>query len=203
MIFPRLERYADGRLAFEDLAPAFLLLLMEVPDLLKTDEQPDEVHRRLFPDPGDDAAMKEEWARFVHPELFSLLASAREIVLHDLANVRPSSPEIGMGTWRMEIPPDHVNGWISALNAARLALGAIQGIESEDDLHAFDDTPEGEEEDDAPVEFDERRFVITKIHLLGELQAMLIMDQCPPPPGFFPNMREEDDDEEEEEETGS
>lgn len=211
MIFPRLERYADGRLAFEDLAPAFLMLLMEVPDLLKTDEQPDEARRRLFPEPGDDARMQEDWRRLVHPELFALLASAREVVLRDLGGIRPSNPEIGMGTWRMEIPPEHVHAWISALNAARLTLGAIHGIESEEDLHTFDDEPSepGDEvgADDAEPGFDfsERRFAITKIHLLGELQAMLIMDQCPPPPGFFPSMREpgdEDEDEEEGEEEG-
>lgn len=189
MIFPRLERYADGRLAFEDLAPPFLILILEVPQLLDVDGQPEAARARLFPEPGDDPRMREEWRRLVHPELFALLASARAIVLRDLRGLRPSPSELGMGTWRLEIPPEHVNAWISALNAARLTLGAIHGIESEEDLRVGEEGPEDEGDPADPPEA-ERRLAVTKIHLLGELQAMLILDQCPPPPGFFPRMVE-------------
>ena len=177
MIFPRLERLPDG-VAFEELAPAFILILLEVPELLGPD-QPDEVKQRLFPDPGDDEQIRKDWAKYVHPELYALLASAREIVVKDLGNVAPSRSDRAFGSWRLEIPAAHINGWISALNAARLALGAVAGIENEEDLH-----PELDEDFDeatatatAPESLDERQITIAKIHLLGELQAMLLFDQ--------------------------
>jgi len=172
VIFPRLERTEDG-VVFEDLAPAFILLLLEIPDLLGPD-QPEGVKERLFPKPSDDAAIQNDWQKYVHPELFALLASAREIATKDLGNIEPSESDLAAGMWRLKIPGEHMNGWIAALNAARLALGARHGIEAEDDLH-----PEDDEFADEPP--DERRIAIAKIHLLGEMQALLILDRSPPP----------------------
>ena len=174
-MFPRLERQPDGGIAIEDLTPPFVFILLELPGLLGPD-QPDEVKRRLFPDPSEDDEIRKDWARLVHPELYALLASAREIVLKDLGKLLPSG-----ATCRLEIPAPHVNAWISALNAARLALAAIHGIEDEDDLHPFDD-PEEEDDDedrDEVVELDARRLAVVKIHLLGELQVLLVLEQDP------------------------
>ncbi|MHC4971966.1 MAG: DUF2017 family protein [Planctomycetota bacterium] len=170
-MFPRIERQADGGVAIEDLAPPFVFILLEMPGLLGPD-QPDEVKQRLFPDPSEDDEIRKDWARLVQPELYALLASAREIVLRDLGKLAPSG-----GVCRLEIPAPHVNAWISALNAARLALGAVHGIEDEDDLHPFGD-PDDEDDDEA-VELDDRRLAIVKIHLLGELQALLVLEQDP------------------------
>lgn len=172
-MFPRLERQPDGGIAIEDLTPPFVFILFELPGLLGPD-QPDEVKRRLFPDPSDDDEIRKDWERLVHPELYALLASAREIVLKDLQKLVPTG-----GTCRLEIPAPHVNAWISALNAARLALGAVHGIEDEDDLQPFGDDEEDDDENDEPVELDERRLAVVKIHLLGELQALLVLQQDP------------------------
>ena len=169
-MFPRLERRPDGGIAIENLVPPLVFILLEVPGLLAPD-QPDEVKRRLFPDPSDDDEIRKDWARLVQPELYALLASAREIVVKDLARMVPAG-----GTCRLEIPALHVNAWISALNAARLALGAVHEIEDEDDLHLFDDP---DEEDEEVVDLDERSLAIVKIHLLGELQAMLVLEHDP------------------------
>ncbi|MHC4162744.1 MAG: DUF2017 family protein [Planctomycetota bacterium] len=172
-MFPRLERQPDGGIAIEDLTPPFVFILLELPGLLGPD-QPDEVKRRLFPDPAEEDEIRKDWARLVHPELYALLASAREIVRKDLGKLLPSG-----GTCRLEIPAPHVNAWISALNAARLALGAIQGIEDEDDLHPFDDPEEDDDDREEVVELDARRLAVAKIHLLGELQALLVLEQDP------------------------
>ncbi len=199
MIIPRLDRHDDG-VAFDNLAPAFIMLLMELPELLGPD-QPDAVKRRLFPDVTHDDDARDEWRRLVHPELFALLASAREIVQTDLAGLQPSDPEAGFVTWRLEIPAAHVTGWISALNAGRLALGAAHEIENADDMH-----PEFDSGDpDAELELDEQRIAVVKIHLLGELQAMLIMDQHPSPeidPRDFEDYFEDEDEDEEAGEDG-
>ena len=165
MMYPRVEP-TDAGVAFVNLAPPFVMMLLELPELLAP-EQPDEVKRRLYPAPSDDAAHQEEWERLVHPELFSLVASARDIVRRDLAGLRPE----GTGAWRVEIPREHVAAWISALNTARLTLGATHGVEEEEDLHPVDDDEE----------VDEKRLAVVKIHVLGELQALLVLDYCPPP----------------------
>ncbi|MHC4490839.1 MAG: hypothetical protein ACYTDU_04360, partial [Planctomycetota bacterium] len=44
------------------------------------------------------------------------------------------------------------------------------------DLHLFDDP---DEEDEEVVDLDERSLAIVKIHLLGELQALLVLEQDP------------------------
>jgi len=172
-MFPRLSRQPDGSIAVEELTPPFLFVLFEVPGLLGPD-QPDEVKRRLFPDPSDNEEIRKDWERLVHPELYALLASAREIVRKDLGRMVPAG-----GTCRLEIPAPHVSAWISALNTARLALGAVHGIEDEDDLHPFDDPEEEDDDGEEVVELDERRLAVVKIHLLGELQALLVLEQDP------------------------
>jgi len=179
-MFPRVVRQADGGLAIEDLTPPFVFILLELPGLLGPD-QPDEVKARLFPDPSEDDEIRKDWARLVHPELYALLASSKEIVLKDLGRLVPSG-----GSSRMEIPAPHINAWISALNAARLALGAVHGIEDEDDLHPFDDMEEEGDAEDGEVELDERRLAVVKIHLFGELQALLVLEQDPEAGGADP-----------------
>jgi len=72
-MFPRLERRPDGGIAIEDLTPPLVFILLEVPSLLGPD-QPDEVKRRLFPDPSDDDEIRKDWARLVQTELYALLA---------------------------------------------------------------------------------------------------------------------------------
>jgi hypothetical protein len=171
-MFPRLERLPDGGIAIEDLTPPFVFILFQVPGLLGPD-QPDEVRRRLFPDPSEADEIRKDWERLVRPELYALLASAREIVVKDLRKLLPTG-----ATSRLEIPAPHVNAWISALNAARLALGTVHGIEDEDDLHPFGDVDD-DDDDDEVVELDERHLAIVKIHLLGELQALLVLEQDP------------------------
>jgi len=179
-MFPRVVRQADGGIAIEDLTPPFVFILLELPGLLGPD-QPDEVKHRLFPDPSDDDEIRKDWARLVHPELYALLASSREIVLKDLGGLVPAG-----GSYRLEIPAPHINAWISALNAARLALGAVHGIEDEDDLHPFDDMEEEGDAEDGEVELDERRLAVVKIHLFGELQALLVLEQDPEAGGAEP-----------------
>jgi len=171
VIFPQVTRKPDGSAEIEGLFPLHVAALVEVPDLL---DKPDgEVKRRLFPDPSDEAKQKEEWDRLVRPELFALLASAREILLRDLRGLVAAEPFGGVPRWSITVPAQHVNAWISALNAARLALGTQHGIESEDDLHPDLEPKEGK------IEVDERTFAVIKISALAEIQQMLIMDGLP------------------------
>ncbi|MHC4224861.1 MAG: DUF2017 family protein [Planctomycetota bacterium] len=171
---PTLRRSEDG-IVLADLAPWFVSILLELPGLL-SDDQTDEVKERLFPLPSDDVEGQEEWRRYVHPDLFALIASAREIVERDLAGFEPMDSESPLAGWRLPIPAKHVSAWISALNAGRLNLGSAHSIESED----MDES----EFTDETLPLDEKRVAVAKIHLLGWLQQMIIEDMHPPPEGF-------------------
>lgn len=171
MIFPQVRRQEDGSVAIDGLFPLHVAALVEVPDLL---EKPEGAARdRLFPEPSDDDDQRADWERLVRPELFALLASAREILLRDLRGLGPAEPLSGVPRWSVTVPARHVNAWISALNAARLALGAEHGIESEEDLH-----PEIEEKE-GRIELDEKTFAVLKIGALAVIQEMLILDGLP------------------------
>ena len=165
MIGPFWTRDDDGNLVLRFLPRHFDELLLEIPDLLAEDP-PDAVRERLFPTLSDDEETNREWVKLVHPELYSLLASAREIVSRDLESLRRP----GSLSRSLEIPQPHRHAWISALNAARLALAAANGIEEDDMDH------------ERPLDFEnERDRAVVKIHLLAEIQAMLIHEELPPP----------------------
>jgi hypothetical protein len=172
VIHPHVTRAADGSVSIEGLFPLHVAALAEVPDLI--DKPEGRVRRRLFPDPSDEAGQKEDWERLVRPELFALLASAREILLRDLTGVVPAEPLGGVPRWDVTVPAQHVNAWISALNAARLALGAEHEVETEQDLH-----PDLKQNEEGRIEVDERTLAVLKIGVLADIQALLILDGLP------------------------
>lgn len=156
MIELSLSRDADGTLRVSRIPPILDSMLRELPSILSR-EQPDAVTRRLYPDPGGDPETVAEWRRAQHPELFALLADARTIVESDLATL--TMEEDGS---RVTIPAAHLNAWISALNAARLTLGAVHEVTAAD-----------MEAEDEPV-VDARGLAVLRIHLYAWLQATLI-----------------------------
>ncbi|MHC4409943.1 MAG: DUF2017 family protein [Planctomycetota bacterium] len=178
MMGPRVTRMSDGSVRLSELAPWFVGVMLELPDLLNSD-QPEDVSRRLYPEPSDDEEQKKDWEKFVRPELFALVATAREIVIKDIGGMGPDEDASGMALWELLIPEQHVHGWISALNVARLTLSEKFKIAEGDMIE-----PDDEELDPEAVEWSEKRFAVARIHLLGYLQGMLIEEQSPPPEGF-------------------
>ena len=156
-----LRRGKDGALVVGRIPPLLDAVLRELPSFLGP-EQPEAAKRRLFPDPGGDEEAVLEWRRTQHPELFALIADARSVVERDLASLAP-----GRGGSRLTIPADHANAWISALNAARLSLGAVHEVTAAD------------MDSEAEPSLDERGFAILRIHLYAWLQATLI-EGAPP-----------------------
>jgi Domain of unknown function (DUF2017) len=152
------SRGAGGVLSVHGIPPLLAQFLRELPGLLGKD-QPDAVRRRLYPDPSLDAEIAAEWRRAQHPELFALIADSKRIVEADLVSLhRPKRKR----TFSFEIAPAHVSAWISALNAGRLALGAVH------EVTAADMDPERE------PSYDDRGLAILRIDLYGWLQATLI-----------------------------
>ena len=173
---PRLTRNADGSVIVHDLAPAFVHVLRELPSLLDPN-QPDAVKARLFPLPTDDDEANEDWERLVHPDLFALLASARAIVIKDLASLGPADQDAMFADWELTIPARHVEAWLSALNAGRLTLGT---------LHDLDEAAMNE--DEPPAEWTERQTAVAKVFVLGWIQQLILEDVSP-----TPEQPEEDD----------
>ena len=186
---PQLSRMSDGSLRLSGLAPWFVGVLVQLPDLLDSD-QPEEVSRRLYPDPSPDEEMRKEWDKYVRPELFALVATAREIVLKDIGNLHlgpdpdPRGEDGdalfgGLAMCTLDIPEKHVQAWISALNVARLTLSCHFGVEDTDMQE-----PDLDDEDEDDPGFDARRIAIAQIHLLGFVQQMLVEEENPPPSDF-------------------
>ena len=163
MIEPQLQPNPDGSIRLESLDPWFVVVLRELPTLLDRD-QPDAAHRRLYSLPSDDVEQASEWERLVHPELFALVATAQDVVRRDLEDL-----EMDEESGQITIPAKHVNAWISALNVARLTLGAV---------HEFD---EDDMEGRGPTDFGDRDMARVKVYLMGWLQQMLIEEIHPIP----------------------
>jgi len=159
----RVSRAADGALTVDGVPDALAQVVREVPGLLGAD-QPEAVRKRLYPDSSEDEEAAAEWRRTQHPELFALLADARTIVEADLRSLTKGPLK---RTWRLEIPKAHTAAWISALNAARLALGALH------EVTAADMDPDHE-----PIA-DERGLAILRIDLYAWLQVALIEATAP------------------------
>lgn len=146
-------RLPDGTVRL-DRWPAWAhALLLRLPEL-SDPEVPGVAHDRLYPLPrvGDehDEEHAEEWRRHVHPEIFSLLASAREIVRKDLDQAKRG--KLG-ALRRLDIPPANLPGWIAALNAARLRLAAENDVDEAAMKAVLPDLPERLREPVALIDF--------------------------------------------------
>ena len=124
---PEIVPRDDGGLDLEGVPELLAWLLLGLPETIAADAPP-EARARLFPDISeDDEDANVEWRRIAHPELFHLLASAREVVEADLRLLVMTLADGGRG--RLEIPGKHREAWISALQAARLSIGAEHGLD--------------------------------------------------------------------------
>ncbi len=157
----------DGGITMLFLPTDLSDLLLGLPAILDSDDRP-EVRSRLYPAPSDDEEANADWERLMVPELFALIASARDVMARDLETLELTRDHPVGG--RLDIPPEHSSAWISGLNAARLVLGAIHGIDADDMA------------DDAVfLEDGERARAIVLVHLLGELQGVMIEVASRPP----------------------
>jgi hypothetical protein len=161
-------RRPDGTVRIARLTPWTMAVLLEI-ELLLDPNQPEHVRRRLFPMPSDDEDHRREWERLVHPDLFALVSSARDIVSRDLEQIEvpgPGDPDEGTG-WRVSIPAPHVQAWISALNTARLTLAELHAI-GEREL----------ERTDLDL-LDEASMAVAKIRLYGWIQQLVLEAEDP------------------------
>jgi hypothetical protein len=120
------------------------------------------VRQRFLPETFDEADAEEQWRRHAVPELERLFLSRAQLVRRDLAGLRKLAKS---DTQLLLIPDEHVNGWLAALNAARLALFVLNDLKAE---HM--------ESDGFAAATPKQQEAIVRIHLLAEVQSVLLGD---------------------------
>jgi hypothetical protein len=143
-------------IVLQGLPHAALDLLREIPHAAALDDPA--AGERLFPAPGTEESLCDDWKSLVEPDLQQAFLSARQIVAADLAAV-----EAGNKGVRLTIPRHHVDAWLSALNQVRLALAAAHNL-GEKEINAHEFYEEGSPISDA----------LLRIHFFGHLQETLL-----------------------------
>lgn len=114
-----------GDLVFIGMSPLTAAVLHVLPAILADDAAGSTVVG-ASPYPEDDA-LTLEWRRLAGPDLAHLFASARELVLADIAAMVP----VRKGkAFRLRIPAVHEAAWMSSLTAARLHLAELHGFDA-------------------------------------------------------------------------
>jgi hypothetical protein len=150
----------DEGYVFGELSPATVETLTGVPMLLESSDA--RVRARLLPETCEDAEAEEQWRRHSVPELERLFLSRAQLVRRDLATMRkmPKSQD-----QVLLIPDAHTNAWLAALNAARLALFVLNDL-----------TNEHMETDGFVLASAKQQEALLRIHLLAEIQSVLLGD---------------------------
>lgn len=143
---------------FGDLTPASVETLTGVPMLIESNDA--RVRGRLLPETCDGEEDEQHWRQHAVPELERLFLSRAQLVRRDLAQMK-KMPQSVNGL--LLIPFEHVNAWLAALNAARLALFALN------DMVAEHMTPEGFATATA-----KQQEAALRIDLLAEMQGVLL-----------------------------
>jgi hypothetical protein len=153
----RIEPAGPKHLRITGLNPVIADCLLAVPEILEQRDSP-AAQQRLLPDPTPaDTQANADWQRHMAPELRHLFVTAGETVTRDLTGLRTGQP--------LTISAEHRNAWMSALNEARLILGAQFKI-TEADMTAEDFDVRGP-----------KGLAVFRIHVLGYL-LQLFVENC-------------------------
>lgn len=155
----KLSATEEGALALEEIPPFFFQVLEEI--VTRGASGDSRVEDRFYPAPAEDPLLAEDWMSLVRPELQDLFLSARETVQNDLKTAYQKGD-----SFFMEIPPDHMDAWLNALNQARLAIAEENHFEEKD--LSGDVSPDPE---------DPRTFALFQISFYGFLQECLVRMQ--------------------------
>ncbi|MEC8253320.1 MAG: DUF2017 family protein [Planctomycetota bacterium] len=152
-------RVDEGYL-FGELTDDAVRTLRGVPMLIESSD--DRVRRRLLPETCHEEEDEAHWREHAVPELERLFLSRAHLVQRDLDKLRRLPDTEGQV---LLISHEHVNAWLAALNAARLALYELN------DLTAAHMETEGFSGASA-----KQQEAIIRISLLAEIQAVLLGD---------------------------
>ena len=148
----------DEGYVFGDLTPAAVETLKGVPMLIESSDR--RVRDRLLPETCQDEDDEQHWREHAVPELERLFLSRAQLVRRYLENLRKLPKSVNAV---LLIPDDHVNAWLAALNAARLALYVLNDM-----------TAEHMEEEGFTTASPKQQEAALRIGLLAEMQAVLL-----------------------------
>ena len=157
MTEPRAERSPEGDVVLRSMSIIFAVALQRLPALLSGSAPgvEDRMAPSPFPKGGEDDG---DWERHAAPDLRHLFVTARETVIEDLAALSSDGD-----AWRLPIPARHMTAWLSALSAARVALGETHHVTADDmSRELLDPDPHGKDR------------ALAMIHILGYLQELLV-----------------------------
>jgi hypothetical protein len=150
----------DEGYVFGDLTPATVDTLKGVPMLIESADA--RVRGRLLPETCQEAEAEEHWRQHAVPELERLFLSRAQLVRRDLATLKP----MPKSTHQVLLISDaHASAWLAALNAARLALYELAEL-----------TPELMDADGFANGTPKQQEAMLRIHLLAEIQSVLLGD---------------------------
>lgn len=158
----RLRVSADGSMQVSGMPVLLADSLLRIPGLLRSDDP--QVRQRLLPDVYGEDAQEQEWRKHAVPELEHLFLSRAEILQRDLATLGAGAD----GQYQMTIGRSHQTAWLSSLNAARVALFTLHGLQPQDmDQERDLDAAAAEEEQ-------HKHLAIARIWLMAWLQELLL-----------------------------
>lgn len=149
---------ANEGFVFGDLTPASMKTLKGVPMLIESSDP--RVRDRLLPETCQDDEDEEHWREHAVPELERLFMSRAQLVQRDLDAVQKVAGEENVA---LLVPDVHVNAWVAALNAARLALCALNDM-----------TAAHFEVDGFATASPKQQEALLRMEMLAEMQAVLL-----------------------------
>lgn len=159
------RRQNDG-LEFSEIDPFLAELLRQIPESAKTEGSP-AVRTRLFSAPTEksDREFCQEWKQLVEPELERLFRSSAETVALDLKQL--CGKERSFANRVLQIPNEHADAWLNALNQARLAIAARNDF-TEAELGDCYRSPIGSRRD----------LSLFQVNFYGFLQEVILRELC-------------------------
>ena len=157
----KLKKVDDKHLRLSGIDWVTASCLLEVPGILplaKSGPARDRLFQKVS---ATDPALNEDWLHLVTPDLETLFAGAGEILAKDIEPFVKDSKSLKSHT--LVIPIRHLDAWMSAMNQARLILGAQHDI-TEKDMDEREFT-----KPDEP-----RQQALLRIHVLGYLLQIFI-----------------------------
>jgi len=157
-----IHRTPEGEIVLDQLPAVCAETLRSLPEVLESDDP--RVRDRLLPRAYEDDELEAEWRRIGVPELEHLFATSTRLIEKDLHSLRRT----GDGSFKLLVPPEHENAWLSGLNAARHAIFILNDLD-----------PDDMDKDPDELARPTQALALYQIHLLAWVQELIMRSGDP------------------------
>ena len=128
----KFHQHSGQSAEFYGIDPFLAEIIRQIPRAAQPEDDP-AAKARLFSAPThDDDELTRDWHDFVIPDLRLQFDSALSVVQRDLAENFVEGDGDDDFPFKLHVPQEHVDAWLSALNQARLVLAARHGFSDEE-----------------------------------------------------------------------